>query len=104
MESVFESLAMEFFFHGSKSITETLEKFGLELKPEKTIADVKKAFTSGMSNGAGKFELEMQCCGIAFEDVLTIKNRGQKGHRNMVLLAWETISKTRKEVGRYKAK
>lgn len=74
MDTKYEQLAMHFFFSGG-NITESLEKYGLELKPGKTISDVKKAMNKGMAEGAGKFELEMQCCGIAFEKVLQEKQK-----------------------------
>lgn len=73
MKNKLEELAMGFFFHGSKDITKTLEDIGLELLPDKTIADVKAAFILGISRGAGKFEREMDSCVVELMQVLQEK-------------------------------
>lgn len=70
MNEKFERLAEELFFKGSSNMDETLKKFGLKLKPNNSFGDIKKAMGTGLMNGSGKFELEMECCAIEFEKIL----------------------------------
>lgn len=73
MNTKYEDLAEKLFFFGSQNIVKTLEENGLEFKDcGHGAADIKKAFSTGLMNGCGKFEREMEECGKEFEKILKV--------------------------------
>jgi hypothetical protein len=66
----FQKLAMDIFFDGMTE-ARLLERF--TYRRSKTFADVRKAFTTGILEGGGKFEHEIECAGARLSEALLPK-------------------------------